>query len=462
MKALTRRHVLRGAGVALALPWLESLAPRRARGQTAAAPLRFVPIYFPLGTASFWFPEAPGAGDAWRLSPILAPLAPVKSHVTVLGHVSQTAYGPTGIEPSNGFLTASYLTSARAQGSMQSGHPNGVNGLSLDQRLAQAHAGATPLPSLQVGLSTLDSYCDGAPCAFSRSISWSDPTTPLFKLVDPQAVFDKIVGGATALDPAAAKRRAARKSVLDFVLGDATSLSARLGKTDRARMDEFLTATRDLERRVAGVAAGAACAPVARPAWSANVGTSAVPPDYSRDTHANVMIDLIVMALSCDVTRVVSFMLDDARSDFAYTFLPMRHFTATDSTPGTGTCVGSPVGFANAGNSNDGWATITWWYVSKLALLLDKLAAIPDGADATLLDNALVWFGSPQQGEGFINKLPVLYAGGGGGWLKTDRFIDFPSSQSLANLYLTFLRFPFQLADATFGDSTGVVPEILV
>jgi hypothetical protein len=455
---ITRRNVLRGAGVALALPWLESLAPRLARGQAALPRVRFVPIYFPLGTAAYWKPPAPGAGAAWQLSPILEPLAPVKSHVTVLGHLDQTAYGPMGIEPSNGPLTASFLTCARCTTSRGQPGGNGQNGISIDQRYAQALAGSTPLPSLQLGLSTHDSFCDGTPCAYSRSISWKDPTTPLFKLVDPQAVFDTIVSGGGPVDPGAQARRAAQKSVLDFVIGNAAALSPRLGRSDRARMDQFLTSVRDLELQVANGASQAPCGSMARPTWSAAVGN--VPADYSRDAHANVMMDLIVMALSCDATRVVSLMLDDGRSDFQYTFLKERLFTATGSTPGTIPC-GNPVSYANSGQTNSGWATIDWWYVTKLSMLCQKLAAIPDGGGASLLDNSVIWFGSGQEEEWRTTDVPILYVGGAGGRLKVDRYIDFAPSQSLSNAYLTLLRFALGVPDATFGDSTGTIPDMV-
>jgi hypothetical protein len=455
MKTLPRRHVLRGAGVALALPWLESLEPRRARGQAASPRLRFVPIYFPLGTARYWTPKGVGSGDAWQLSPILEPLAPVKPYVTVLGHVDQTVYADT-FYPNNGVLTGAFLTCVKCRQATNSADTSVLAGTSLDQRIAQL-LGAR---SLQVGLSTFDSYCDGAPCAYARSISWSDPVTPLFKIVDPQSLFDRIVAGRPTVDPVAPARASARKSVLDFVLRHAASVQLRLGRSDRARMDEFLASVRDLEMRVAATpTAPQSCPSEARPTLSAAVGN--VPPGYDRDAHANVMIDLIVLALGCDAARVVSLMLDDARSSFPYDFLTARHFSASGSTPGTTKLGGGPVNYANAGDLNDGWATIDWWYVSKLALLCQKMAALADADGATLLDNSVVWFGSGQQNENGTTNLPLLYVGGGGGVLKTNCSLDFAPRQSLSNVYLTFLRRVFQAGDPRFGDSTGIVPELL-
>jgi len=450
VKRPTRRHILRGAGVALALPWLESLAPKRARGQAVAPPLRFVPIYFPLGDRylldpDYWTPAVAGQGDAWQLSPILEPFEPVKSQVAVLGHVDQTAWRTPNVEPGNGQLTGAYLTCVE-----EGGPTNSVNGVSIDQRIAAV----THAPSLQLGLSTLDSYCDGAPCVYSRSISYDQNGQSLGKLVDPQAVFDLIVSGGQP--PTRSPDDVARKSILDFVIGNATSLAPRLGATDRALMDQFLTTTRDLETRVAAVAA---CQPIARPTLSANV--DAVPPDYNRDTHADVMIDLIVMALSCDRARVVSFMLDDARSDFDYDFLPLRHFSAAGSTPATGDVGISPIAAANGDGGNDQWMTIDWWFASKASALCQKLAAIADGPSASLLDNSVVWFGSGQQGESNAVDLPLLYVGGGGGVLRQNTALHFAPSQSLSNVYLTFLRNVFGGADTRFADSTGIIPDLL-
>jgi hypothetical protein len=448
----TRRTVLRGAGVALALPWLDSLAPRAARGQ--AAPRRtFVTMSFPCGVAAFWKPTTTGVGDAWALSPILAPLAPVKPFVNVLANVGNYGPFPGHIEPPFGNLTGALLTCTKPV-------PAELRcGTSVDQVIAKGLGGPTKLESLQVGLSTQDSYTDGLPGAFSRSISWQSPLEPMFKLVSPQAVFDRLVGsGAPSLgaDPAAAARRAGDKSVLDFVLGHAMSVRGQLGQSDRPRLDQYLESVRALELRIQQ-GASSTCMVGVRPFQTFGVGN--VPPDYNRDVHAELMIDLVVMALQCDVTRVVSFMLDDARSDFIYNFLKERIFTATTSTPGTAP-VGSPNGLLNTSSTNNGYATLNFWFVEKLAHLCQKLQAIPDGA-GSLLDGATIWFGSEMHGTNHDGlDLPLLTVGGGGGRLKTNQSLDFAKTprqcERLANLHLTFIRSIFGLADQTFG--SGPVP----
>ena len=469
IRSCTRREVLVGAGVALALPWLESLAPRATRAQSAAAPRRYVALYFPNGTADFWHPSGSGAGAAWSLSPILEPLAPVKQYVSVLRNVAN--YSPFGghVEPSHSNCGASTWTCVRPNG-----QNNANNGISVDQRIAQQIGGVTPLDSIQVGLSTLDSFEDGLPGQHSRSMSWKSASEPLYKIVNPQAVFDRLTAGgigsgtAAPVDEALAEARRARdQSVLDFVLGDAAAVQRKLGASDRRKLDQFLTSVRGIEKRVAEPGmqvAGASCAPLARP--SAEYGVGNTPPDYDRGVHAELMIDLVVMALACDRTRVVSFMLDDARSDFVYDFLPQRRFTDTGSEPGDGT-VGGYHGLQHAGDRNDGFATIGWWNAQKAASLAGKLAAIDEGDAGNLLDNTVIVFASGMHGGNHdAGDIPIALIGGGGKTtsgtvLKQDQYFAFADEQRLADVHLTILQHVFGLPDAEFGASSGVIEDLL-
>ncbi|HEY0711736.1 MAG TPA: DUF1552 domain-containing protein, partial [Polyangia bacterium] len=249
-KPWSRRQVLRGAGVALSLPWLETFAPRVANAQAAAARKRFVTMYFSNGTAAFWTPGGAGAGDAWKLSPIQEPLAPLKSKVIAVSNVSNTtpfitATDPTGTKPrgSHGALSASTWTAAPPVGTN--------NGISVDQVVADAIAAGsnpTPLHSLQVGLSTVDSFTDGLAAAHSRSMSWKSPTEPLYKVINPQAVFDRLVTGVKLPpsgpgnmnpmpDPLAERRRALGKSSLDYIRDETTRLHPRLATSDQKKLD---------------------------------------------------------------------------------------------------------------------------------------------------------------------------------------------------------------------------------
>jgi len=389
----------------------------------------------------------------------------------VLQNVSN--YAPFGghVEPSHSNLGAATWTGVRPNGPQ-----SGNSGISVDQVIANLIGGSTSLPSLQLGLSTLDSYTDGLPAQHSRSMSWRSASEPLYKVVNPQAVFDRLVsaGGAAttgggAVDPAAARRRALQKSALDYVLGSATTLQAKLGADDRQKLDQYLTSVRSLERRVAAPAvqttSTSSCARVARPASPAAVGN--VPAGYNRDSHATAMIDLVVMALQCDLTRVVSFMLDDARSDFVYDFIKERAFTDAGSTPG-----GNPVagyhGLQHAGDRNNGFATIGWWNAQKAADLAGKLAALSDGAGGNLLDSTVITFASGMHGGNHdAGDIPLALIGGGGKTaagktvLKTNTYFNFASERRLSDVHLTIIQKIFGGQMPSFGASAGIIAELL-
>jgi hypothetical protein len=458
--------MLRGAGVALSLPWLEALAPRRARGQAQPAPRRFVSLYFPNGTADYWRPSTVGTGDAWQLSPIMAPLAPIKSRVLALGNVSNTAPFMTDDDPDGTNLVDSHPMLAAS--TWTATPPSWLsNGISVDQVIANniaAGPSATPIHSLQVGLSTQDSFIDVLPAVHARSISWRSESEPLYKVVNPQAVFDRLVAADVAEpnDPAAERRRALRKSALDYLQESTTNLQARLGKSDRVRLDSFLSSVRSLETRVqprAAVQPRTTCSTIARPPEPYAVGS--VPPDYNRDTHAGLMNDLIVMAFTCDRTRVVSHMLDDARSLYEYSFLQRRVFTAEGSTEGQGGCGPYHV-LQHSGDTNDEYATVGWWMCRQAADLAGKLAAISEGETGSLLDNSVIVFASGMNGGNHLGvDLPLAILGSGGGVLKQGAHLRFAAERQLGEVHLTVMRHVFGCQDTFFGRSTSITEELL-
>lgn len=472
----SRRAFLRGAGVCLALPYLESLAPRRARAQSTA-PKRFIVTYFPNGAAAqYWPAKGEGQGNAWQLSPVLEPFAPLKSKMTVLTNLEN--YSPMdanlNVEPSHSRLCGAFLTCVDSDKIREQMRVEFANATSADQLIAQRMT--TPLRSLEVGLSTLNSYEDGRHGSLSRSISWAGPTEPLYKEVNPQAVFDRLVAsgaseGGVAADPEALReaqrRKALRLSVLDFVLDSARSIANKLGREDKPKLDQFLTSVRSLEERVRAVDAtmggGAMCSVTERHPYAYAVDN--VPSGYNRGDHADVMNDLIVMALQCDVTRVVTHMLDDARSDFVYDHLIERQFNDNGSVQGNGGRVAGFHGLQHAGDSNNGYATINWWLSSKVADLCMKMDAIDEG-DGTLLDNSIVLYGGSMRGSDHkANKLPFLYLGKGGGVFKTDmhvKFPDTPSDRPLRDLYYTIMNAYFGLGIDKFGDSVHGTPNALI
>jgi hypothetical protein len=482
---VSRRLVLRGAGVALTLPWLESLLPTKvAQAQATTAPKRYMPIFLPNGASENWSPVQQGVGAAWALSPVLDVFATLKAKMNVIsGFENGSAFnadGGSSVEPSHGRQPGAWLTCVDPGEVRKRLGVGEANGISIDQIMAQhaAFKGITALPSLQVGLSTVLSYCDGQPCSNSRSVSWSGETTPMYKQVDPLEVFNKIVGvikpagnGPSMPDAETVKRIARNKSVLDAVLENATRTQAKLGAADKARLEEFLTSVREIEKRVSGPSmgmGGLACTAVMSPTMAM------VRPDapkqntatYKKNDHADVMNDLIVMALRCDATRIITYMLEDERSEFTYDHVKMRTFTATGSTEGNGTCPEYHGGGQHG--SQDAFASIVRWNNGKVAELCTKMDAIKEADGSTLLDNTVVFLGGCMHGSNHdCAELPTALIGGGAIGLKQDQHVGL-GKRPLRDLHYTLVQKVFGMTDikSVGQDRTGgqhkLVSEIVV
>ncbi|HVY32744.1 MAG TPA: DUF1552 domain-containing protein [Polyangiaceae bacterium] len=466
---LNRRTLLRGAGVALALPWLESLAPRSACAADPAR-LRFLPIFLPNGASDNWKPQSQGVGGAWKLSSVLEPLAPLKSKLNVLTNLENgTSFNgdhSSSVEPSHGRQPAAWLSCIDpAQGKKAS----------IDQRIAKLLKSPDRLDSLQVGLSTTFSYCDNNPCENSRSVSWSESGQPLYKLVDPLEVFTKLTGGAVSGESTAEaqKRIAMNKSMLDAVLANANATRAKLGSLDQQRLDQFLTAVREVEVSATQVSSGMngmGCMAVPKPTISSpdkpinnNNFARQNTADYNKGKHADVMNDLIAMAFQCDRTRVISYMLEDERSEFAYDHVTRRQFSADGSNEIGGTCPEYHNG-GQHGDQND-FATITWWNVGKVAALCLKLDAIKEEDGKSILDNSVVFFGACMHGSNHAcNELPSVLIGSGGGAFKTDQHIQL-GSRWLRDLHHTIMTRAFGMSGPdveTFGIDRGDTPRSVI
>jgi len=279
-RQFSRRTILRGAGVALVLPWLESLAPRAA---SAAVDVRkrFLPIFLPNGASEIWAPATPGVGNAWKLSSVLAPLESLKTKMTVLSNLENgTSFNEdrsASVEPSHGRQPGGWL-SCNDPEDVGNAVQSEVNSTSVDQLVAKFLAGKAPIESLQVGLSTAAAFCDNRPCSNSRSVSWSDKNKALYKAVDPLEVFNKLVnvvtlgGGGEVVDDTAAKKRIALdQSVLDSVIANTEATKLRLGKQDQVRLDEFLDSVREVEKKATAASSGMgglACKAIEKPTFS--------------------------------------------------------------------------------------------------------------------------------------------------------------------------------------------------
>jgi hypothetical protein len=479
----SRRQVLKGAGVALSLPWLETFAPRTARAQAAAANAtkkRYIAFYQPNGTAQYWMPTGAGSGAGWTLSPLLQPLEAFKAKMMVFANIANSApYAGLAYTNSQGLGShgADGATTWTATGVNGPGHAN--NAISVDQVVAglvNGGAARTYIPSLQVGLSTMDSSGDGLPFQHSRSMSWKSPTEPLYKQINPQALYDQLVAGRPAgsntmkkVDPLAERRRLLRKSALDYILESSKSLALRLSTSDKMRVDQFLSSVQTLETRASTVQmtmpGSLASCPAAPARAAAPVGVGMTPVGYNRGDHASIMVDLVAMAIQCDITRVVSFMLDDARSDYVYNFLFERSFTPTGSAPNPANLpVGGYHGLQHSGDRNNnitpGFATIGWWNSTKAAQLAAKLDAVTEGG-GTVLDSTVMMFASGMHGGDHLNTtLPVAILGGGALGLKQDTFVGGAEVQ-LSDVHLTILQKVFGYTGASFGVGKATVGGIL-
>jgi len=478
---LSRRLVLRGAGVAITLPWLESLLlpTKAAQAQAGTAPKRYIPIFLPNGASENWTPIGAGAAAAWQLGPVLDVFATLKSKMNVISNLENgstfNADGSSSVEPSHGKQPGAWLTCTDPGKTREALKVGEANGISIDQQMAQhaVYKDKTALPSLQIGLSTVESYCDGQPCSNSRSVSWSAPTTPMYKQVDPLQVFNKIVGvikpdtgnGGTVPDPEAVKRYARNKSVLDAVLESATRTQARLGSSDKIRMQEFLDSVREIEKKSTGVSTGmggVACSAIAAPTMATVLptGPKQTTATYNKGAHADAMNDLIVMALQCDATRIITYMLEDERSEFTYDHVKQRTFTATGSTEGNGTCPEYHGGGQHG--SQDAFASITRWNAGKVAELATRLDAIKEADGSSILDNTVIFFGGAMHGSNHdCKELPTALIGGGKLGLAQDQHITL-GSRPLRDLHLTLLNQAFGIQVSDFGKMTRqIAPQMI-
>jgi len=436
-ESLARRSFLRGAGAVLALPFLDAMVPALGRGSSVPKqPLRLGFVYVPNGIImDRWTPATEGAG--FEFAPTMKALEPFRDRLLVLSGLAQVNGRALGDGAGD---------HARAGATWLTGvHPKKTegadihSGVSADQIAARTFGQSTQLASLEIGLEepTLAGDCDsGYSCAYTNTISWRSPTTPLPVEVNPRNVFERLFGDGTSTDPAA--RLASLKeqrSILDYVTGDIGRLESSLGPADRNKLGEYLDAIRDIERRIQKAEEQNADMKVPlmeRP--------SSTPEDFGE--HARLMMDLMTIAWQTNMTRVVSFMMAREGSNRSY-----RSIGITDGHHSVTHHMHDPAKIEKV-------VKINHLHVETFAYLLQKLRSTPDG-EGSLLDHSLILYGSSiSDGNAHTHHdLPLVLAGGGE--VRGGRHIRYPKETPMNNLLLTMLDRAGVPPPEKLGDSTG-------
>jgi hypothetical protein len=444
---VSRRTLLRGLGVSLALPLWESL-PLCVAAPSADAtvhPLRSAFIFVPNGVhPNDWTPKTEGFG--FRLPYILEPLANVQEDILVLSGLTHDKGRANGDGPGDHARSASvFLTGAQPR---KTAGANIRSGISVDQVAAQAVGKETRFASLELGIERgrRAGNCDsGYSCAYSSNISWASESSPMGKETNPRAVFDRMFAdqNATPTDQAVALRRILKKSILDFVGEDARRLQTKLAANDNRKLDEYLTGVREIEQRIQR--AEKSVPPNSDVTFNGPAGT---PRDYGE--HVRLICDMMVLAFQTDTTRIATFMFANAASNKSY-----RSVGVSD---------GHHELSHHRGDAKklDKIRRINRFHVTQLAYLLEKLRAISEG-EGSLLDNCMICYGSAiSDGNRHNNEnLPILLAGRGGGTIDPGRHVRFERETPMCNLFLSMLD---RIGAPTncIGDSTGRLPGLQI
>src|SRR3984885_13693373 len=449
-KHISRREVLRGMGVALSLPLLDSMVPAQTPiGKTAASPqTRLACIEMVHGAAGatgegsnkhYWSPEKEGSD--FEFSQTLSPLEPYRDYITIISDTDlhpATAWAAAEEGADHFRSSAVFLTAAHPK--MTEGSDYYV-GTSIDQLYAQQFGQDTPLPSIQLCIEMVDASgaCDyGYACVYADTISWASPTEPLPMTLDPRMAFESLFGEGGSPEDRLARGKA-NSSILDWIAQDVKRLQKDLGPSDRNRLNSYLEDVREIERRIQKIekynSSGEARALPAAPLG--------VPDAF--EEHVRLMFDLQALAFMTDVTRVSAFKLSRdvsgrvwPESGVKTPFHPCSHHGE------------NPARIAE-------FAKLNRYHVSLVPYFLQKLKDTPDG-DGNLLDHSMVLYGSPMGDSNVHNhkRVPIFLAGHANGTLKGNLHVRTKDGTPTANVLLTMLH-KLGVGVETFGDSTGEI-----
>ena len=438
--ALSRRTFLKGLGVSMALPAMESLVPAATAKSLEQRPKRMTVFYSPNGVRMQRYTPAT-AGKNYAMTPILKPLEKVRDKFSVisgLAHYQASAFGapPAG----HGRSCPAFLTGVHAKAT------EGADiqcGISADQVAASYFAKDTQLASLELGIEppSLMGSCDiNYSCTYTNTISWKSPTQALPAMVAPSDVFEHLFGDGNQIDEQTRQMRLVHKSsILDFINDEAKRVNKRLGVNDRHKMAQYLESVRDVERRIAKARETSIEMDLEGFTVPANI-----PVDY--EEHVKIMLDLQMLALQTDMTRVSTFMLGRELSNHAYNNLgiPDGHHALSHH--------------ANIPEKIDKLVKINAYHLQLFADYLEKMASIPDG-ESNLLDNTFVVRGAciGESNDHDHMDLPIILAGGG---LEGNRHMAAKKHTPMCNLLLSVLQ-QMNVPVENFGDSTGPLDGLI-
>ena len=431
-KHLSRRTFIRGAGVTLALPFLESMVPAQTplRNTAASPKTRLGCIYVPHGATMYkWTPATEGRN--FEMSEILTPLEKYRKQLTVISNLCHKSATGADAGAEHARSAALFLSGAPPQ-------KNAVRvGTTIDQIAAAAIGQDTPLPSIELAIEDVSLSCGaGYGCAYFNTIAWRTPTVPLPMENSPQVVFEKLFGDGGTVEQRLQRKREDR-SILDSIRQQTSDLKRGLPATDRTRVDGYLDDIREIERRIKTAEAQSGS--------NQNIPDAPVGTPETFDVHIKLMYDLLAIAYKSELTRVATLMY------------------AKDLSPSTYPESGNRSGFhgashhANVKANMDNFAVINKYHVTMLAYFIDKLATTNDG-DGTLLDHSMILYGSSMSNgnQHDHDPLPIVLLGGAGGTMEGNRHIITPPHTPMANLLLGMLDKLGVRKDA-FGDSTGTL-----
>ena len=470
---LSRRTLLRGVGASLSIPLLNAMGTLVGKPSAHAlassaiadevqAPVRMACFYFPNGVLERnWFPTKEGRD--FEMPSSLEPLEKHRNKLTVFSGLDKKHSHNSG--DGHYSKTANYLTGLTVR--KTTGKDISVGGISIDQLAAQHIGQLTPLPSLELGIDPVISGIDtivGYTRLYGSYISWRSPSQPLAREINPRFAYERLFGvlrasresGASAVaiesTPSTEalqnrKKTEDRRLLLDTVLDDANSLRGKLGRDDQFKLDEYLDAVRDVEKRVAFFSQpdSRAWQPESNPELEHIAAPAGAPGDHQ--SHVRLMLDLIALAFWTDSTRISTFMYANDVSG--------KNFG--EIIPGT---AGGHHEFSHHQNKPEKfepYSKITRWHNEQMAYLMDKLDSIKEG-NGTLLDNCMIMSGSAMS-DGDQHKpsnIPVVLGGLGGGTIEGGRHIVSPEGTPLCNLYVSMLE-RMGTPVESFGDSTAAL-----